>query len=462
MVQGKQTSQTVVKESSEKSRTGEQSVQEALHYLEKQLKNKVDDFVLSASQGEKTQIKFANDSIATTQSWESRNIEIFANWKQRLVSTNAQDLREPALSKAVHRLLLFAQKSEANSEYSGIAQGSFRYTHKPVVDKRVHELENPMEYVRDALAAAHDHGAERSAGVFEFSQSTYSLLSSGGAQGDGEDTSVYLSIRSHKGNGSGYSNQVGRSLHEIDAQSAGASAADVAVRSQRAEPVAAGIYDVIFSEYPFANIAMHFGTSALISEVETKTSFLADMLGKQVTASGITLYDDATLPHGLASRPFDDEGVPSQKTTIVNKGILQTYLHNTSTAKRYNTQTTANAGLVSPDNSTLVIKGLEVPEQRLFEDFSGLHITNVWYMRFQNYLAGNFSTIPRDGIFLYKKGELVGAVKDIRVTDTMLRFFQHIRAQSNTKVQQCGWEVDDPVVCGKVLVSGVPITRSTQ
>ena len=440
----------------------EKNVQEALTYLEKELKGKVDDFVLSASVGKKTQIKFANDSIATTQSWELQNLEIFVNLKQRLVSTNVQDLRDAALSQTVTRLISFAQKSEPNKEYQGIAQGSFKYSFKPSIDPKIKQLENPFLSVRDALAAARAHGAERSAGVFEFSHSAYHLLSSGGSAGDGEDSSVYFSIRSHKGSGSGYSNQVGRSLAELDPERAGASAAQTAVRAQHAEPIDAGVYDVLFSEYPFAYIATHFATSASISEVETQTSCLAGQLGKQVASPGITLYDDPTLPQGLASRPFDDEGVPSQKTCIVKNGILQTYLHNTSTAKRYGTTTTANAGLVSPDNTNLVVEGLTVPEHKLVEDFTGLHITNLWYMRFQNYIVGDFSTIPRDGIFLYKKGECVKAVKDIRVTDNMLRLFKNIRAQSEKRVQQCGWEVDDPVVCGKVVVDGVTITKSVK
>ena len=434
-------------------------IDSALKYLSVKLKEEFDDFVVSSSLGEKTQVKFANNNVVTTKFWESQNIEIFASWKKRLVSTNVQDMRKEVIDKTIKQLYSFARKSDPNPEYYGIGKGPFRYSSFPLYDDRIANLENPFTYVKDAINSAQENGAERSAGVFEFSDGKYTLISSENVEASSKDTAVYLSLRCHSGKGSGYSNQVGRSLNEIDASLAGREAATTAVSSKDPQKIDAGNYDMIFSEYPFANLASHFGSSALISSVETQTSFITNMIGKEVSSRGIYIYDDPNIHNGLASRPFDDEGIPSRKTAIVEDGILKTYLHNTSTSIRHNSANTAHAGLISPENTNLIISGKEVSEKKLFKDFSGLHITNLWYIRFQNYLNGEFSSIPRDGIFLYKNGEIVKPVTEIRISDNMLRVFRNIESMSNNKLQQCGWEVEDPVFCGKALVKNVKITR---
>jgi PmbA protein len=72
-------------------------------------------------------------------------------------------------------------------------------------------------------------------------------------------------------------------------------------------------------------------------------SFLGAMLDKPVASNLVTLIDDGTVPRGLASRPFDGEGVPTQKRVIVDRGILKGFLYNTIVAKRAGVKSTGNA-----------------------------------------------------------------------------------------------------------------------
>lgn len=72
-------------------------------------------------------------------------------------------------------------------------------------------------------------------------------------------------------------------------------------------------------------------------------SFLGHQLEKKIAAESITIIDDGTIPGGLASVPFDGEGVPTQKRTIVENGILKGFMYNTIVAKRAGKQSTGNA-----------------------------------------------------------------------------------------------------------------------
>ncbi len=77
--------------------------------------------------------------------------------------------------------------------------------------------------------------------------------------------------------------------------------------------------------------------------VYRQASFLAGKLGQKVAAESLTVIDDGTLPGLFGSSPFDDEGVPSRRTAIIERGVLKSYLLNTYTARKLGLKTTGNA-----------------------------------------------------------------------------------------------------------------------
>jgi PmbA protein len=72
-------------------------------------------------------------------------------------------------------------------------------------------------------------------------------------------------------------------------------------------------------------------------------SFLKDHLNKQFASTLLTIIDDGTILKGLGSAPFDGEGVPTMKNTLVQNGILQNFIYNTKAAKRAGVKSTGNA-----------------------------------------------------------------------------------------------------------------------
>jgi PmbA protein len=252
-------------------------------------------------------------------------------------------------------------------------------------------------------------------------------------------------------------------LSGINPENIGKKAGEISKLSKNPEKSEQGRYDVIFDPLSMANMLSAVGAQASAFFLYSGISFLRDKINKKVASNLVTLIDDGTIANGCYSTSFDEEGVPSQRTTIVDKGMLRTYLHNTSTAKKYNTRTTASAGIVVPSPKNIILKPGNISKEKLFEDFTGLYITNVWYTRFQNYLNGDFSTIPRDGIFLYKNGKIVKPVKEIRVSDNLQGILENVVNISNRPEWILWWGLDYqvPIFTPYVLVKNVNITRST-
>ena len=90
----------------------------------------------------------------------------------------------------------------------------------------------------------------------------------------------------------------------------------------------------------------------------------------------------------------------------------------------------------------------------------GLYLTNTWYTRFQNYAIGDFSTIPRDGIYLIEDGEIKQSLKDLRLSDNILRLLNQIKGISKERQHVHWWlEADPPSLSPYVLAEDIQMTR---
>jgi PmbA protein len=103
----------------------------------------------------------------------------------------------------------------------------------------------------------------------------------------------------------------------------------------------------------------------------------------------------------------------------------------------------------------------DMTKDEMFKDLKrGLYLTNTWYTRFQNYATGDFSTIPRDGIFLIENGEVKESWKEIRLSDNVLKLLANFAGISKERQQVHWWlEAEPPSMSPYVLAKNVQITR---
>ena len=98
-------------------------------------------------------------------------------------------------------------------------------------------------------------------------------------------------------------------------------------------------------------------------------SFLAGKLGEKVASDNLTVIDDGTIPGLFGTSPFDDEGVPSRRTVVIERGVLKSYLLNTYAARKLGMKTTGNASRGLTGNAGIghgnffIEKGVQTPEQ---------------------------------------------------------------------------------------------------
>lgn len=402
-----------------------------------------DEVAAMAIHNTSRQVRFANNEVTVTETWDEVRAGMLLKKDQRVLTASISELSTEGIQKALKDLVGMADLMAAHKNYAPLPQGPFRYqTIQGLYDDRIPKLqEKSVDYVESAINSALDSGGKRAAGTLLATDSESFLTTSGNVQANGKKTTINMVVRClSNGESSGMGVTCGTTLGDFDPEEAGREAGRLAKMSERLKPGRSGSYDVILGRIASAGLFDIIGGMSSAFYVDSGFSCLAGKLGEKIGCDEIVVYDDATATEGLGSTPFDDEGCPTGRTTIIEDGILRSYLHNSFTARKHQTKSTANAGWINPRASNIIVKEGRLSEDELFKGVKdGLYVHNLTYIRFQDYRKGDFSASTRDGVFRIEDGEITEAVKGLRLSDNLIRMLRDITGLSKEAKQISHW-----------------------
>ena len=198
-------------------------------------------------------------------------------------------------------------------------------------------------------------------------------------------------------------------------------------------------------------------------------SVFSDRMGRQICGKGSSILDDATIPACRGSLNYDDEGVPGQKTYMVEDGVLTSYLHDRISARSYGVAPTGNGrresfryAPIPRMRATYMDGGAYAPEEILASVREGIYVEQ--FANGQVKIGeGDFTFFVKSG-FLIENGRLTRPVKDINIIGNGPEALADITMVGNDpKVDDgawtCGKEQSAPVSCGipTVLVRSLTV-----
>lgn len=441
-------------------------LEKSLIFLEK---TNPEDVIVSGSEQVNYQLRFSRNEIIVSKRWANIELTFFYVKDKKMAGTEISDITSlDSIYRALDELVTFSSVLPPKEDYGGIAEGPFEYKFIPdLYDPQIVDFsDKAVDLVEQGFNAAIESGAKHSAGILEWGYSTKMLLTNHGVNTTETTSRFEFLIRSFlEPTESGQGMSVGRTLSTLDTIQAGQNAGAIAFQAKGAKPGKSGVYDALLSPTTVADIIANPVIVANPFTIEIGQSWLKDKIGEKISSDFLTTYDDATIPNALGSRQADAEGVPSQRTLIIENGVLKNLIHNTSTAQKVGAATTANAGIIVPQNSNIMIE----PGTFSFEEMISeckkptIYVTSNWYTTTTNAAEGVFSTIPRDGMFLIKDGEIQAPIRELRISDTYPNIVKNIVAVQN-KVRQIKWwiEVTTPTFAPSMLVENVNFSSGTK
>ncbi|TLY29208.1 MAG: TldD/PmbA family protein [Nitrospirae bacterium] len=360
---------------------------------------------------------------------------------KRSASASTSDFSKESLDRLVSDTCALA-KAVVEDDQSGLPDGNLMAKDQPdldLYDPTSLETEAQIELARrgEAAALAADPRITNSEGAeFDSSSGRVLLGNSHGFLGEYRSSTFSISvspIATAPESGSMQQDSWYAVRHRFagldSPESVGQEAARRAVRRLGARKLSTRRAPVVFDQEMAAGLLGNLCHAASGYALYKGASFLIGQLGKRLAPEFVTIYDNGRLPGGLGSRPFDGEGLPTRKTTVVERGMLTSYLLDTYSGRKLGLASTGNASRgigespsVGPTNFYLV-PGTTAPAEILRSVREGLYVTELIGFGV-NMVTGDYSRGAAG--FWIENGELAYPVEEITIAGNLKQMFADI------------------------------------
>lgn len=360
----------------------------------------------------------------------------------RSASTYASDLSEGSIRRTVQDALELSRITSADPLAAlpettdlGSISGNLSLYYSDVYSLPVRERINYARRAEQSALSFHRQIKKSEGATFDAAISYKALANSLGFAG--EYTRSYCSVAvvpvAESDDGSmqrDYWYSVSRNLADLASpERVGQIAAQRALQRLGARKVRTSQVPVVFDQQVAISILEDIFECVNGNSVHTGASFLSGRLGSRVASSIVDIIDDGTIPGGFGTSPFDGEGVRTQKTVVIERGVLKSFLLNTYSARRLGLQTTGNAsrGLagipgIGPNNFFLR-RGQKAPIEIISDIKEGLYVTELLGQKI-NSVTGDYS---RGAVGMWiAAGKLAFPVDGITITGNFSQMLLNI------------------------------------
>jgi len=214
-----------------------------------------------------------------------------------------------------------------------------------------------------------------------------------------------------------------------------------------------GAHTVVLSPLAFADLVTFVCFMLSAGAVDSGASFAIGKQGQRLFGENFTLRDDVNNPHMMPVF-FDYEGTPRQAVSLVDKGVISSFLYDNKLAVRHGAKNTGHAvgnkGRGGFPLNIVVDAGEQSLDEIIASTEKGVYINEFHYTNFVNPRTLQLTGLTRNGTFLIENGKLTKPIATVRFTQSLLDAFNSITAISKEQAHVAGY-------MGSSLTPGVRI-----
>jgi PmbA protein len=387
------------------------------------------EVMLYAGRSELTRFthNFVNQNVAESDAVVK--VRAIVDGRTGVATTNVLD--EPALREAVRRAADMARLAPRDPDQPPLPQGGAVQTPQGAY---VAATANASPQLRagmcDEIFKAAEGGGLWCAGFSTTSQSGVTIVNSSGACASFDGTDAAVNVKMNGADSTGFAEAYDTDVDALDAASIGAAAAAKARGSAQPQSVDPGEWTVILEPAAFGELFNYLSDHFSAQSFDEGSSFLSEGLEKRYFAPNVTVLDD--YAHPLApGMPFDYEGSPTKRLTLVQGGVAKNVVTDSYWAKKLSRENTGHAlpapNAYGPQATHLVVApGSKSLAQLIAQTQRGLLITRFWYIRTVDQKKAIVTGMTRDGTFLIQNGEIAGGVRNMRFNQSIVSALEHV------------------------------------
>jgi predicted Zn-dependent protease len=402
--------------------------------------------ILSAA--EQALTRFANNGIHQNVAENTSHLSVRARIDGRTARATTNRLDADGVREVVEQAIAITRLTEPDEESLPLAEPA---EYRPVDRWNEPTAQvTPAERahaVAEAIAAVESAG-QTAAGIYSTDAIEYALLNSRGVDVRYRETMARFSITAMAAGGSGWAKASACDHRDIDPLALATSAARKAAQSAAPRELPPGRYTVILEPAAVLDLAGQMFADFSATAIRDGRSFLNDRIGKQIFGSNITIHDDAWHPL-QSGAPFDGEGVPRRRLTLVEHGVVRGIAYCRQAAAQAGVAPTGH-GFPLPNEygeapMNIVIAGGDSSIEKMVASTErGILVTRLWYIREVDPYEKIFTGMTRDGTFLIEGGEVTAGIRNFRFNQGLIGMLSNVEALARA-VRASGEETFDMV-----------------
>ncbi|MCL6577870.1 MAG: TldD/PmbA family protein [Candidatus Bathyarchaeota archaeon] len=228
--------------------------------------------------------------------------------------------------------------------------------------------------------------------------------------------------------------------YNINPEGVGEEAARLTISALKAKKIETKSTNVIFTQFALQQLLYFTMINAVKADfVQRNQSAFKGKIGEKVASENLTIYDDGLFKGGLQTWRFDGEGVPQQKTVIIEKGILRNFIYDNYTAKKEEKESTGNAtraGYLSTPSIEAtnfhILPGKKSPQELINEVKEGLIIYFLQGAHSSNPASGEFSVVATPA-WKIKDGKIAHATKGVMIAGNIFQVLKNVSMLANNE-----------------------------
>ena len=405
--------------------------------------------------------------IITVRITDSEIVEIKQNFDQnyglRLIHdkkiASIQTTNQEEIEKTIDSAFKTSSKLKPRNFWKELPHKTHHKQLDGTFDEKLENISgaNAMDIAQNMINSANSKIINTITGSLNIVSENFELANSNGLYLNEKATYISGIINAESESGvlpvSGIGHTSGRTLSNFSAEQVGNDAKIMCIESINPQKIDSGKYSIIFEPYSVGELlAFVVAANFNFKTFSEKKSCFSNNFEEKIATEKLSLVDDPHIPEGIGTKSIDDEGVETQKRSLIEKGIFKNTFSNLFDSYKEGKQSSGNASRagspmgrssepipISAPHNLKIIPGDISQEDMIKDTKHGLLVGRLWYTYAVNPIKGDFSCTARSGIRIIENGKIKGPGRSVRIIHNLPTMIKNISEIGNNQKNVIQW-----------------------
>lgn len=402
-------------------------------------------------------VRITDSEIAEIKQNFDENYGIRLIHEKKIISIQTTNQEE--IEKVIDSTFEISTKLKSRDFWKGLPSDTTHKQLEGTFDGKLEKISgtNVMDIAQNMINSANNDMVNTITGSLNIVSENFELANSNGLHLNDKATYIsgIINAESESGvipvSGIGYASC--RTLSNFSAEQVGNDAKVMCIESINPQKIDSDKYSIIFEPYSVGELlAFVVAANFSFKTFSEKKSCFSNNFEEKIATEQLSLVDDPHIPEGIGTKYVDDEGVETQKRSLIEKGIFKNTFSNLFDSYKERKQSSGNASragspmgrssepipISAPHN--LKINPGNISQEDMIKDTKhGLLVGRLWYTYAVNPIKGDFSCTARSGIRIIEKGKIKGPGRSVRIIHNLPTMIKNISEIGNNQKNVIQW-----------------------